>query len=137
VKLFVDTNVLLDVLGCREPHVADASAVWSRIERGIHEGYISAISFNNVYYILRRSAGRKAAREAVKLLRDTFRIVPLDEQTIHRAIDADIPDFEDAVQFFSAIHAQADCIITRNVQDFPGETIPAMSPDEFLETDSD
>jgi len=137
VKLFVDTNVLLDVLGRREPHVADASAVWSRVERGIHEGYISAISFNNVYYILRRSAGPKAAREAVKLLRDTFRIIPLDEQTIHRAIDADIPDFEDPVQFFSAIQAQADCLITRNVRHFPADTIPAMSPDEFLETDSD
>ena len=91
----------------------------------------------NVYYILRRSAGRKPAREAAKLLRDMFRIVSLDEQTIHRAIDADIPDFEDAVQFFSAFHAQADCIITRNVRDFPAESMPAMSPDEFLETDSD
>ena len=137
MKLFLDTNVLFDVLGRRARHVADSAAVWSRVERGVHEGLISAISFNNVFYIVRRAAGHKAAREAMKVLRDAFRIVDVDEQTIHRAIDSGIADFEDALQYFSALRAQADCIITRNVRDFPPDPIPAMTPEEFLETDSD
>ena len=137
MRLFLDTNVLLDVLGRRAPYVADSAAVWSRVENGTHEGFISAISFNNVFYIVRRAAGAKAAREAMKLLRDAFRIVAVDEQTIHRAIDADIADFEDALQYFSALRARGDCLITRNVRGFPRDGIPAMTPDEFLETDSD
>ena len=137
MKVFLDTNVLLDVLGARKPHSERASLIWSGVERGAHEGYISAVSFNNVYYVMRRAAGRKVAYKAMTLLRDAFHIVPLDEQTIHRAIDADYPDFEDAIQFFSAVRAGADCIITRNVQDFPDETVPAITPKAFLANDSD
>ncbi len=72
------------------------------------------------------------ARDELKLLRDTFRIVPLNAQMIHRAIDAvEYADFEDAIQFFSAHRAGAQRILTCNVRDFPTSTIPALSPREF------
>jgi len=137
VKIFLDTNVLLDVLGRRAPHSAHAAVLWSRVEAGVYEGHVSAISFNNIYYILRRTTGRKAARDAMKLLRDTFHIAPVDEQTVHRAIDSDLPDFEDAIQFACALRAGADCILTRDVKGFPGSTVPATTPEEFLAHDSD
>ena len=137
MRIFLDTNILLDVLGRREPHFASSSSIWSRVERGDHEGYVSAISFNNVFYIVRRLAGARAARKAMKLMRDIFRIVPLDEQLIHSAIDSDLADLEDAVQYHSAARVSANCIVTRNVRHFPKDPVPAVTPEEFLATDSD
>jgi predicted nucleic acid-binding protein len=132
MKLFLDTNVLLDVLARREPHSFAASRVWSRVEAQAMEGYISAVSFNNAHYVLRRASGPRPAHEALKLLRDVFTLVPLDEQILHRAIDSDFSDFEDAIQFFSALRAGADCLLTRNVRHFPAEPVSILTPDEFL-----
>lgn len=135
MKVFLDTNVLLDVLARREPHCVSASKIWSRVEQGTLDGHISAISFNNTHYVLRRVASRQAAHDAVKVLRDIFHVVSLDEQIIHRAIDSEFPDFEDAIQFFSAHHAEADFIITRNVRHFPAEPIAVVTPEQFLKTE--
>lgn len=135
MKVFLDTNVLLDVLARREPHCVSASKIWSRVEQGTLDGNISAISFNNVHYVMRRVENRHAAHDAMKLLRDIFHVVSLDEQIIHRAIDSEFSDFEDAIQFFSAHHAGADFIITRNVRHFPGEPIAVVTPEDFLKTE--
>ena len=132
MKVFLDTNVLLDVLVRREPHSIAASRVWSRVEARALEGYISAVSFNNAHYVLRRASGRRAAQEALKLLRDVFALVPLDEQILHRAIDSDSSDFEDAIQFFSALRVGADYVLTRNIRHFPAEPVSVLTPDEFL-----
>jgi len=123
---------LLDVLGRRQPHCVPAAEIWSRVEQGALEGHISAISFNNVYYVLRRLESRKAAREGLRLLRAIFRIVPLTERIVQRAVDSEMSDFEDAIQFFSAHHACAAFILTRNVHDFPSEPIAVMTPQEFV-----
>jgi predicted nucleic acid-binding protein len=132
MKVFLDTNVLLDVLARRDPHCIAASAIWSRVERGTLDGYISAISFNNVHYVVRRAVTHQASHDALKLLRGIFHVVALDEQIIQRAIDSEFSDFEDAIQFFSAHHVGAVSIVTRNVRHFPAEPLPVATPEEFL-----
>jgi len=82
VKIFLDTNVLLDVLLDRKPFYADSAAVWTLAERRTIEGLISAISFNNVYYVVRRLADRTRARRAVRLLSATFATVACDERVL-------------------------------------------------------
>ena len=133
MKAFIDTNVLLDVLGERQPFYEDSAAVWSLAEQGKVEGLVSAVSFANVFYIMRRWGDVAAAREAVILLRDAFTAVACDASVINRAIDSKMRDFEDAVQYFSALHAGADCILSRNPGDFPRRpAVPVFSPTEFL-----
>lgn len=132
MRLFVDTNVLLDVLARREPFYAAAAAIWSLAERGEAHAMVSAISFNNVYYIVRRAEGRAQAQKALRLIRDVFDSVPPDRQIINQAIDANMNDFEDAVQFHSAIRAKAACLVTRNPGDFPKSALPILTPEEFL-----
>jgi predicted nucleic acid-binding protein len=132
MKVFVDTNMLLDVLARREAFYADAARIWSMAERGQIEAQVSVISFNNIYYVVRRAANRKAADQALRLMRNVFTIVPLNAQVLNQAIDAGFSDFEDAIQFHSAIHAGAACLITRDAEHFPATMFPVLTPPEFL-----
>ncbi len=132
MKVFIDTNILLDVLSRREPFYTEAATVWSLAETGEIEGLVSAISFNNIYYIVRKLKDRATAETALRFLRDVFRIVAPDEQIINQSIDAGFSDFEDAVQFHSAIRSKASYLITRNPADFPRSPISILSPGEFL-----
>ena len=132
MRILVDTNVLLDVLGRREPFYAAAAEIWSLAERGEVRAVVSAISFNNVYYVVGRSEGRAKAAKAMRLIRDVFESVPPDGQIINQAIDAGMDDFEDAVQFHSAIRAKAVYLVTRNPDHFPKSELPILTPEEFL-----
>ena len=134
MNVFVDTNVLLDVLGRREPFYADSARIWSLAEAGPVQAFASALSLPNLFYILRGAKGHKLARKAVGMLRDIFTLVPLDAQITGQAIDADIPDFEDAIQFFSALRCSAAVLITRNPNDFPEGDVALQPPPEFLAT---
>ena len=134
MNVFFDTNILLDVLARREPFYADSAEVWTLAETGQIEGSISTLSLPNLYYLLRRTDGSKTARKALRTLRDIFHLVPLDTQITNQAADADIRDFEDALQFFSAIRAGAIVLITRNPKDFPAGDISVQTPTEFLAT---
>jgi predicted nucleic acid-binding protein len=133
VKVFLDTNVLIDVLANREPFYDDAAAVWTLAEDGAISGQISVLSFTNTFYIVRRLADEKTARRTLGLLRDAFTLVACDGAIIRKAIDARFDDFEDAVQYLSAIEAGADCLVTRNESHFPDSgQCPVLAPAEFL-----
>lgn len=134
MKLLIDTNVLLDVLTRREPFLEDSSKVWEYVESGRAEGYVSASSFNNIYYIVRRVADRRKASRAVKLLRQLFQVAAVDADTLDRAIGSSMKDFEDAIQWVCALQVDANQIITRNTRDYPATRPVAVSPAEFLKT---
>lgn len=131
-RLFFDTNVLLDHLLDREPFADDATELWSMAERREIVGCVSAISFNFVYYIVRHQANERAARRAIKGLRDVFEITEVDAQIINQAIDSDFADFEDAIQYACALRANATHLVTRDLADFRRSEVPAVSPDGYL-----
>ena len=137
----IDTNVLLDVLARREPFYAAASRVWTLAERGSARALVSAISCNNVYYIVRKASGKGQADLALRLMRDIFEVVAVDARTVDLAMeDRGVDDFEDAIQLHSAIQSHAPHLVTRNTSDFPKDRISVLSPDEFLalsQADSD
>lgn len=132
IKVFIDTNVLLDVLAERMPFYPDSMRVWTLAESGRIQAFVGAISFNNCYYIVRKPAGRPRAEKAIRLLRDIFEPIELTTQILNQAIDADFADFEDAIQFHSAVVARAECIITRDPDHFPRAPLAVLSPAEFL-----
>jgi len=132
MKVFVDTNVLVDVLAGREPFYQDSAYVWTLAEQGRVAGFVSVISFNNIYYVVRRLRTRRVADRMIVLLRDTFTPVALDKQILDQAIDAGLSDLEDAIQYFSAVRAGADCIISRDVRVFPKSDLLVLTPQELL-----
>jgi predicted nucleic acid-binding protein len=137
LKAFFDTNVILDVLLHRAPHYQDSVLVWTLAEKGQVEGYISATSFTNIFYVVRKLIDVATAGIAVRSLRGAFHVATCDERVILQALDSGLPDFEDAVQFFSAVGAGASCIITRNQEHFPKGDLPVLSPSEFLAAHGD
>jgi predicted nucleic acid-binding protein len=134
MNVLLDTNVLLDVLGRRDPFYTDSAQVWTLAETGQIAGLASTVSFPNIFYLLRRTKGHRFAREAMSRMRDIFGLVPLDAQILNQAIDADIRDFEDAIQFFSALRAGATTLVTRNPGHFPSGDVAIQTPAEFLAT---
>lgn len=129
----IDTNVLLDVLARREPFYAAASRVWTLAERGSTRALVSAISFNNVYHIVRKASGKGQANLALRLLRDIFEVVAVDTRIVDLAMeDRGVDDLEDAIQLHSAIQSRAPHLVTRNPSDFPKDRVSVVSPDEFL-----
>jgi predicted nucleic acid-binding protein len=125
VKVLLDLNVLLDVLQRREPHYAASAAVLSRIAAGEMEGAVPGHALTTLYYVLFRLADRKRAIEAVDWLLAELEIVPEGREVFLRARSLDMDDFEDA--------EARGCtrIVTRNVADFEGAPVPAVSPREL------
>jgi predicted nucleic acid-binding protein len=131
VKVLLDLNVVLDVLQRREPHYAASAAVLSRIAAGEIEGAVPGHALTTLYYVLFKFAGRKRAIEAVDWLLDELEIVPEGRETFLRARSLDMEDFEDAVVAAAAAERGCSRIVTRNVADFEGAPVPAVSPREL------
>jgi predicted nucleic acid-binding protein len=133
MKILVDTNILLDVLARRTPFFEDSAKVWSLIHEGAIEGFLAAISVNNLYYIIRKLRDKRTAESFVDdLLRD-FEIVNLTKDVLKQARTLPGKDFEDAIQYFSAIQEGCEILITRNKKDFPSAGLQLLTPAEFLE----
>jgi predicted nucleic acid-binding protein len=131
VRVFLDTNVLLDVLTAREPFYADSARVWTLVESK-RAGSIAAVSVTNLYYIVRKLRGHAAAMKMIAALRQAFSTAACDEVTIDRAAALGMGDFEDAIQYVSALAVRADWLVTRNVGHFPDTGLPVVTPAEFL-----
>lgn len=132
MKLFLDTNVIIDVIAAREPFVADSRAIFNLCETGKADGVISALTLCTVAYVLRKFVTQGAMRTKLRDFRNVLTPVDLSVSLLDKAISSPISDFEDAVQFYTAAYSEADYIITRNVKHFPQDIIPVLTPTDFL-----
>ncbi len=132
--VLIDIDVILDVLAKREPFVGPAARLWAMVERKLVRGYLASHSMTTLYYLIRKGKGGKAAKGSVRDLLSVFEIAPVNRSTLLLALEAGIPDFEDAVQYAAARQVNADFIITRNIKDYAEADIPVASPEIFLAT---
>lgn len=96
--------------------------------------YATSLTFFNALYISRKSIGKEAAIEKIKLLRNFIEISPISAKEFDEAIQMDTKDIEDNLQYSSALSAECDMIVTRNKKDFPAEAcIKILTPQEFLD----
>lgn len=133
MKVFLDTNVLLDVLGQREPFLAEAGRIWGLAEQGQFVGYVSALTYPNIFYVVRKAGGAPKGRQALQMMSKVFVTVALDQDVLRQALISTVTDYEDAIQFFSARKAEAQCIVTRNSGHFPQGGLPILTPAAFLD----
>ena len=132
MKLLIDANILLDVLQNRENFVRASSMVWKLCETEQAKGYISALTFANLVYIMRKEMDAQRIEEVLHMLSLIFEFAELNDSDLFRAAALQWPDFEDAVQSVTAERIHADYIITRNVRDFSRSKVIAFTPDELL-----
>ncbi len=127
---FLDTNILLDFLADRKPFSDDAEILFENARQQKVELYVSAISFNNLYYIINKLSGHKKALKLLGSLSEMVNIIPLDDSIIRTALKSSFKDFEDAIQYHSAmLLPNIEAIITRNSKDFKNSEMAVISPE--------
>lgn len=132
MRLFLDTNVMLDLLGRREPFFENAARIVSLADKGKANIVVSALSYATTDYFLSKMLGVDKSIELLRKFKTISDIVSLDEIIIEKSLNSGFTDFEDSLQYFSAIQAECRYIITRNVKDFKNAEIPVLTPDDFL-----
>ena len=133
MNLLVDANILLDVLQKREPHYENSSIIWKLCETKQANGFLSALTFANIVYVLKKELSPEKIEETLSLLSLIFTFTSLDVSDMEKAAAMKWNDFEDAIQTQTAIRVNADFIITRNVKDFTDSPVPACTPTDFLD----
>lgn len=131
-RVFLDTNIALDLLLARDPYVADALHIFALAEQGHLTLLISTDSLSTIFYVIEKNKDSRVAREALSKLLDYATLCSLDESAVLAGMALDFTDIEDA--FISAVaqKGNASVIITRNAKDFQASPIPVRTPKEFL-----
>ena len=133
MRVLVDTNIVLDDLLEREPFVTDAEALFEAIESQQIEGYVTATTLTDIFYIVRKERGVATAKQAVSIILAGMQVCTVDRSILEIAISSNLLDFEDAVQLACAIVENLDAIITRDAQGFTGATLSILSAGEVLQ----
>ena len=132
-KVLFDTNILLDAMMEERPEWAYAVMLHDEIAYGRLEGCVAATSLKDVYYVLTKYAGEKAAREYVDAALDAFTLLEVDEATCRIASRSNEPDFEDGLVRACAERAQVSFIISRDEDAFRKSPIKRLSARDYAE----
>ena len=133
-RIFLDTNIVLDFLGEREPFYEPIAKIATLADKGKLTMVVSPISFATVNYFLSKYESPEIAREKLRKFKILCEVCSLNEQTIEKGLNSSIRDFEDALQYFSATESDCELIITRNGKDFKKSLLPVMTANEFLQS---
>lgn len=132
-NIFLDTNVIIDFLADRRPFSLSVAKIFNYVLLGKVKVFISAVSYNNIYYILRQSLTNS---EIIKLLDDLCEMTEIADVTkaiIKKSLTSDFKDFEDAIQYNCALNLnKIDFIVTRDTKDFKKSNLPVLTPEEAV-----
>lgn len=134
-KVFVDTNIVIDLLSKKEPFYDESADLFSLADQKVIELHISSLTIANTSYTLLQQINSKKAKEILRKLRLIVNVLALDNKIIGLALNDDsFSDFEDGLQYYTAIENDQDLIITRNLKDFKASKLPVMTAKQFIET---
>ncbi len=132
-KVFVDTNILIDLLADRRPFSKHAISLFAKAESKQVKLFTSSHAFVTTYYLLKKHIDEKDLREVLNSLLDYLTIVEINSDIIKKALKSKHKDFEDAVQIIAAGSVEKlDYIVTRNLKDYKNSGIEAISADELI-----
>lgn len=131
-RLFLDTNIILDLLGERHPFYLPIAKIATLAEKEMVELISSPIAFATVNYLLTKYENAQAARDKLRKFKVLCTSGNLNDQIVDMGLNSSFTDFEDALQYYCALHAGCGIIITRNGQHFKASALPVMTAEEFL-----
>lgn len=133
IRLFLDTNIVIDLLDRREPFCHDAVQLFTMAYNKQVQLIVSPMTYTTASFLLHRH-GAEGVRNLLFNFRQLSRVATADERTVDDSLASQFNDFEDAMQYYCALKAKADIIITRNGKDFSASKLPVMSATEYLAT---
>lgn len=133
-KVFLDTNIILDFLGEREKFYDPAAKLITMADKKLIKIFTSSISYSNAYYLLCKYENKKSALEKIRKFKLLCNVSITNDEVVEKSINSDFTDFEDALQYFSALATGCRLIITRNEKDFKNAMIPVMNAESYLQT---
>lgn len=132
-KLFIDTNIVIDLLGKREPFYEDAAKLFSLADRGKVKLYLSALTTANANYVLSKLRSAKEARVILQKFKILVEVLELSDKIIELSLNDDsFQDFEDGLQYYTALENEIEIVITRNLKNFKRAQIPVMTAEQYL-----
>lgn len=132
VNLLADTNIIIDLLAKREAFFSEAQQLFTLADIKEVKIYISALTFANTYYLLSRHSKPSEARKILIKFKILVGVLPVDDKIVGLALVSDFTDFEDGIQYYTALESNLDVIITRNKRDFKHSKLPVLTAAEYL-----
>jgi predicted nucleic acid-binding protein len=130
-RLFLETNIVVDVLERREPFCHDAVRLFTMAYNKQVQLVVSPLTYSTTSFLLRKQ-GPEGVRNLLSNFRQLSRVATTNERTVDDSLASQFKDFEDAMQYYTAVKAKADIIITRNGKDFSASKLPVMTATEYL-----
>ena len=131
--LFVDSDVILDVLEKRERFYEYSAQILSLGDEKKVKLVTTSLAFANIYYLLRKHLGIKKAKESLRKLRIIVDVISVNAKEVDLALNSELSDFEDALQYFMALDGKIEFIITRNVRDYKNPKLIVQTPQQYIE----
>lgn len=131
-NIFVDSDIILDLLSGRQPHYDSAAEVFSLADEGTLKIFVSSLSFSNIKYILSRQYNGDQVRKMLLKFKTLVSILSVNEKTIDLALSSKFKDFEDAIQYYTAIESKIEILLTRNLKDFRNAEISVLTAEQYL-----
>ena len=132
-KLFIDTNIVIDLLAQREPFYAESATLFTMADKKLLKLGVSSLTIANTHYILQQKMPANKAKSVLRKLKLIVDIYPLDDKIVSLALNDDLfTDFEDSLQYFTAMEYKQDVIITRNIKDYKKSQLPIHTAKEYL-----
>ena len=132
MRLFIDTNIMLDLLGERLPFYESIAKIATLADRGEVNMIVSSLSYSTVFYILSKYESKAKVREKLRKFKIISEIAGVDETIIEKGLNSSFVDFEDSLQYFCALKTECNVLLTRNQKDFKESVILVMSANEYL-----
>ena len=131
-KVFVDTDIVLDLLGNREPFYSHSAQLFSEADKGKIRIHVSSLTFSNLNYILSRQYSVDQARKKLLKFKTLVTVLSVTDKVVELALSCDFKDFEDGLQYFTAIENNLKTLLTRNLKDYKTADITVMTAEQFL-----
>lgn len=131
-KLFLDTNVVIDLLGERDPFYESAAKIATLADKGKIKIYVSALTYSTVFYLLARFENNEVVKEKIRKFKVITETSDLTNKIIDKGLASKFSDFEDSLQYYSALKMDCNIFITRNGKDFKESEMPVLTPNEYL-----
>ncbi|MDO4962157.1 MAG: PIN domain-containing protein [Eubacteriales bacterium] len=134
MNVLIDTCIIIDALQSRKPFDKDAEAVFLSVANRRCVGFLTANSVTDIYYLMHKALhSQEETKKVLGVLFSLFEILDTCGIDCRKALTSDVSDYEDAVMIEAAARAEIDCIVTRNLKDYTGASMPVYSPKQFVE----